>query len=901
MSELQPKPQAAVDVLVPAVHDDNTPEEVPFEKLGQGSTSASVAKDESRASAHPLLPARATLQASKSTRKGGGEGAPQQQSPARPKVPLGLTTQKLFDSASSFASSVPQEGVPSGLQDMVAQAQALQEKMLAKGADASLDEADQSGMADMMAQVQAAMQSQVGGGAGMPAGMAQLMMQGQAAMAAAAAKAKAQGGAQPLQGEALEAMQNRVKTTQHRQMIAQQFMRMQHEKMRALHQQQQHLQRQLGAESSHGHSHGDGQQCTHDHGQSREVKQHHATQGLPEGKRVPVNTIPADAPAPRNYTEHALAMEALKMSGAPPPSSHLPPPFPDPEQSVDLESGLPVALSAMQKKHSSYASLLGCIAASMRLFLWMKTVQLSLQERRAAAARSKLDHVLQFDPLVNGMLGQSALSRARLVQDAPLLAALLAVHNKPGHLLDLLLHHQLQGCSKLHKDAYPKLADMAGYADKMSQRLMGLEKAVVAPPAQEVSAVQRYWGWRQMEFSAANGILLDQSPLLLHWSAYGHHAEGVLPWVFMLGLYLVCNFQPPWFAVVEVAVLVLVGLYASRCAMSHVRSKLANLKQFASGVLAAEFFSVIEFVRVLLPALQSAHPESVWVRALCFTLGAMFVVSPLFHLLCMCSDPGFVPIPDHHVPPPNYSTPPEVARLWCRTCAIYRPLRGKHCPFCDRCVARFDHHCPFICNCVGAGNQRWFLLFLSTLMIGQICFVVSCGLFLWDSVEDELNAIYRITYAIVREPYVFVLGFIQVLGAIYNSFLLGRAIIGAITNMTVNEEINQKRYDYLNMDGKFFNPFDRGCATNCSEFMRSPHNQPDWETMDKEVRKARSAEGGNSQGEAGWKGIVRFVHHALVGASESFDKRVITSNTKETATGAETEGALPGPPRHLWS
>lgn len=67
------------------------------------------------------------------------------------------------------------------------------------------------------------------------------------------------------------------------------------------------------------------------------------------------------------------------MSGAPPPSSHLPPPFPDPEQSVDLESGLPVALSAMQKKHSSYASLLGCIAASMRLFLWMKTVQLSLQ------------------------------------------------------------------------------------------------------------------------------------------------------------------------------------------------------------------------------------------------------------------------------------------------------------------------------------------------------------------------------------------------------------------------------------------------------------------------------------------------------------------------------------------
>ncbi|ORZ17615.1 DHHC palmitoyltransferase-domain-containing protein [Absidia repens] len=60
----------------------------------------------------------------------------------------------------------------------------------------------------------------------------------------------------------------------------------------------------------------------------------------------------------------------------------------------------------------------------------------------------------------------------------------------------------------------------------------------------------------------------------------------------------------------------------------------------------------------------------------------------------------------------------------CKKCHLPKPERAHHCSVCNACVLRFDHHCPWIHNCVGHYNHRYFVLFMTYMVLSAIYFVV---------------------------------------------------------------------------------------------------------------------------------------------------------------------------------
>ncbi|CAD8203311.1 unnamed protein product [Paramecium pentaurelia] len=55
---------------------------------------------------------------------------------------------------------------------------------------------------------------------------------------------------------------------------------------------------------------------------------------------------------------------------------------------------------------------------------------------------------------------------------------------------------------------------------------------------------------------------------------------------------------------------------------------------------------------------------------------------------------------------------------YCDKCCLPKPQRTHHCSICNKCVLKMDHHCPWIGQCVGYQNHRFFILFITHLMIG---------------------------------------------------------------------------------------------------------------------------------------------------------------------------------------
>lgn len=71
------------------------------------------------------------------------------------------------------------------------------------------------------------------------------------------------------------------------------------------------------------------------------------------------------------------------------------------------------------------------------------------------------------------------------------------------------------------------------------------------------------------------------------------------------------------------------------------------------------------------------------------------------------------PLRNNYVPHARLPNGQQVPLRWCTYCALFQPVRCKHCRKCKRCVRGHDHHCPWTGNCVGELNKRWFVLYVA--------------------------------------------------------------------------------------------------------------------------------------------------------------------------------------------
>lgn len=181
----------------------------------------------------------------------------------------------------------------------------------------------------------------------------------------------------------------------------------------------------------------------------------------------------------------------------------------------------------------------------------------------------------------------------------------------------------------------------------------------------------------------------------------------------------------------------------------------------------------------------------------------------------------------------------------CRTCLVIKPIRSKHCSQCGVCIARLDHHCAWLNRCVGYDNHRSFLLFVAMHSLLLLAYVVLASLVIYDLVVDSspsklssLEVWDQIPPLVSGHLLVILVLFWACACFVALSSMLQQHVRNIKKNLTINEEINWRRYPYLtalkptpgkekssNSEPKIKNAFDRGLCKNVKEFFF--HSGPD--------------------------------------------------------------------------
>ncbi|XP_070568248.1 palmitoyltransferase ZDHHC17-like isoform X1 [Ptychodera flava] len=161
--------------------------------------------------------------------------------------------------------------------------------------------------------------------------------------------------------------------------------------------------------------------------------------------------------------------------------------------------------------------------------------------------------------------------------------------------------------------------------------------------------------------------------------------------------------------------------------------------------------------------------------------------------------------------------------IFCTTCLIRKPIRSKHCSYCDKCIAKFDHHCPWIDNCVGSGNHQYFIGYLFFLE-GMLFWCIYGTLQYWDGIcptDFEKDGFWLFIWSLMKcSPWVFWTFCNAVVHVIWVGLLwLCQMYQVVVIAMSTNERMNQHRYKHFQgKRGTIKSPFNRGIIRNLLDF-----------------------------------------------------------------------------------
>ncbi|KAJ3121646.1 Palmitoyltransferase zdhhc13 [Nowakowskiella sp. JEL0407] len=214
----------------------------------------------------------------------------------------------------------------------------------------------------------------------------------------------------------------------------------------------------------------------------------------------------------------------------------------------------------------------------------------------------------------------------------------------------------------------------------------------------------------------------------------------------------------------------------------------------------------IEYVFVILP-----NTWYLWLENIMFWV--FFWSTTYTFYKVVVDDPGYIRPLDIEEAKPVIIKLSENGKLdsrhFCISCNTQKPIRSKHCRFCNRCVSRYDHHCPWTHNCIGAKNQFYFVIFLISFFCGTIIYnhlsykYITIHISYPTTLKEKLYQ-----RNIYTPPYVITLCLWLTFNAFWSAFVFLIQLYQISVGITTNESVNFRRLEYL------VHPDDLGKSTN---------------------------------------------------------------------------------------